>query len=123
MHKKPNTNELMTVPRHLSKHMRSWVASICDRYEIEPQHFEILVKGAEAWDRCEAARAVLSLKGISYRDRFNAPRARPEVAVERDSRIAFVRCLAALALENEMPEEKPRPRAAPTIPKRGEDET
>lgn len=111
-------DQLLTPPRHLSKQMRSWVLSVLDRYEIEPQHFKILVLAAEAWDRCENARAVLSKQGVSYRDRFGAPRARPEVAVERDSRIAFVRCLRELALENETPTDKPL-RVAPSIARKG----
>jgi hypothetical protein len=115
----PKADQLLTPPRHLSKHMRSWVLSILDRYEIEPQHFKILILAAEAWDRCENARKVLSKKGVSYLDRFDAPRARPEIAVERDSRIAFVRCLRELALENEQPTDKPRPRIAPNISRKG----
>ena len=115
---KPKPDPLMTPPRHLSLPMRTWVASIVDRYEIEPQHLKVLVLAAEAWDRCQEARAVISKKGISYLDRFNAPRARPEVAVERDSRIAFVRCLAALSLENEAPGDEPLARVAPTIPRK-----
>ena len=119
MKKTSSNNGLLIPPRHLSEAMRTWVSSIADRYEIESQHFKILVLAAEAWDRCESARAVLTKQGVSYIDRFGAPRSRPEVAVERDSRIAFVRCLAALALENETPDERPRPRVAPTLAKKG----
>jgi len=111
-----------TPPTHLSIAMRKWVSSIVDRYEIEQHHFKVLVLAAEAWDRCSAARSVILKKGISYLDRFGAPRARPEVGVERDSRIAFVRCLRELALEVEVPEEKPRPRVAPRIPRKGEND-
>lgn len=101
-------------PRHISKAMRTWLASVADRYEIAEQHFKILVLAAEAWDRCQAARAILQKQGLTYRDRFGAPRTRPEVAVERDSRTAFLRCLRELALENEAPDDAPL-REAPTI--------
>lgn len=116
--KKKVTDLAMIPPQHLSLHMRRWVQSICDRYEIQEQHFKILVCAAEAWDRLQEARAVITRKGICYLDRFGAPRARPEICVERDSRTAFVRCLRELALENEAPDEKPHLRAAPSTQRR-----
>jgi hypothetical protein len=101
--------------------MRKWVRSIVGRYEIESHHFKILVLAAEAWDSFQKARLVIAKKGFTYLDRFDAPRARPEIAIARDSRIAFVRCLRELALENEDPEAAtPRPRVAPRLPKKDE---
>lgn len=113
---------LMTLPRHLSIHTRKWVLSIADRYEkVTPEHIKILICAGEAWDRMESARKVVSKKGTSYIDRFGAPRLRPEVSVERDSRIAFLRALRELNLEHEAPpvEEAPKhPRRAPHIPEK-----
>lgn len=117
--KKANPNPLLSIPRHLSHAMRKWVGSIVDRYEIEPQHLKVLVCAAESWDRLQEARSVISRKGISYLDRFGAPRMRPECTVERDSRIAFVRCLRELALENEEPGDDSSPRVAPTLKRKG----
>jgi hypothetical protein len=58
-----------------------------------------------------AAREVLDKDGLTYTDRFGAPRARPEVAIERDSRIAFARLVRELALDVEAPPEPSRPPA------------
>lgn len=70
-------------------------------YELEPQHLRLLRLACEAWDRAEQARKVLRRRGLTYRDRFDQPRARPEVAIERDSRMAFARLLRELDLDGE----------------------
>lgn len=75
---------------------------------LEPHHVKLLTLAAEAWDRCQQARELLDAEGLTYLDRFHAPRARPEVAVERDSRIAFARLLRELGLDIEAPAETPR---------------
>ena len=36
---------------------------------------------------------------MTYEDRFGAPRARPEVAIERDSRLAIARLVRELGLD------------------------
>ncbi len=110
----------MKIPVHVSRPMRSWVQSICDRYAIQSQHFKLLILAAEAWDRCQSARESLRKKGTTYEDRFGAPRARPEIAIERDGRLAFIRCVRELSLENESPSftSEARPRVAPKIPRR-----
>jgi hypothetical protein len=59
----------------------------------------LLTAAAEAWDRCQEARVALAGVGTTYQDRFGQPKSRPEVAIERDSRIAFARLLRELALD------------------------
>ena len=76
---------------------------------MEPHHIKLLTLAAEAWDRCQEAREILAEEGLTYEDRFHQPRARPEVAVERDSRIAFARLLRELALDVESPGSVGRP--------------
>lgn len=71
-----------------------------DSYFLESQDLRLLQSACEAWDRLQAARRVLDRDGVSYVDRFGAPRARPEVAVERDSRIAFARLVRELNFGN-----------------------
>jgi phage terminase small subunit len=118
--KKPPTDPLLTPPRNLSVHMRSWVANILERYVIEPEDFTVLVLAAQAWDDAEKARAVLVRKGSTFLDRWGCPKNRPEVSQLRDARIAYARLMSQLALgDEEAPESKTRPRIAPTLVRKG----
>jgi hypothetical protein len=80
-----------------------------DEYQLEPHHTRLLTLAAESWDRCQQAREVLDRDGLTYADRFGAPRARPEVAVERDNKVSFARLLRELDLDVEPPSEGRRP--------------
>ena len=81
-------------------------------YELQPHHVRLLSLAAEAWDRAQQARTALAEHGTTYLDRFGTPRARPEVAIERDSRLAFARILREVDLDGEV---GPDPR----LPRRG----
>lgn len=94
---------------HLEAKTRKWWRNVLDDYDLEEHHVKLLTLAAEAWDRCQEARRILDENGLTYTDRFGCPRARPEVAIERDSRIAFARLLRELALDLEPPEEPGRP--------------
>jgi P27 family predicted phage terminase small subunit len=96
-------------PMHLEAKTRKWWRNVLEDYELEEHHVKLLTLAAEAWDRCQEARRILDENGLTYTDRFGCPRARPEVAIERDSRIAFARLLRELALDLEPPEEPGRP--------------
>jgi P27 family predicted phage terminase small subunit len=96
-------------PRHLRPATRRWWESVVGDYDLEPHHVRLLTLAAEAWDRCQQAREVLDRDGLTYTDRFGQPRSRPEVAIERDSRVAFARLLRELALDIEPPAEESRP--------------
>ena len=85
-------------PAHLSEASRSWWRSVAADYGLEEHHERLLTLAAEAWDRCQEAREALA-GGITYIDRFGQPRARPEVAIERDARLAFVRIVRELNLD------------------------
>lgn len=100
-------------PGHLSAEARKWWAGVVEVFELEPWHLLLLTKAAEAWDRAEGARRELAEKGTTYTDRFGAPRTMPQVAIERDSRLAFCRVLRELALDVEPPASKP-----PSLPGR-----
>jgi phage terminase small subunit len=95
-------------PEHLQEPTREWFCRVVADYHLEPHHLRLLSLACEAWDRCTQARVALAEHGLTYTDRFKQPRARPEVAIERDSRIAFARLLRELALDIEEPE-SPRP--------------
>ncbi len=96
-------------PKHLKSATRGWYRSVLDEYDLEEHHRRILVCACEAWDRGEAARLALAKRGMVYDDRFGAPHARPEVGIERDARLAFVRCLRELGLDVSEPGESRPP--------------
>jgi phage terminase small subunit len=100
------------VPRHLRAATRRWFATVLETYELEPHHLRLLTLAAEAWDRCQAAREAIAVHGLVYNDRFKAPRARPEVSIERDARLAFARLIRELDLDVQPPAE---PRRAPAL--------
>jgi phage terminase small subunit len=91
-------------PEHLKPATATWWREVMQDYDLEPHHVRLLTLAGEAWDRGVQAREILAEKGLTYDDRFKQPRARPEVAIERDSRIAFARLVRELALDIDEPE-------------------
>jgi len=80
---------------------------VANDYELEAHHRRLLTLAAEAWDRCQQAREALAEHGITYQDRFEQPKSRPEIAIERDNRTAFARLLRELGLDIEPPTTRP----------------
>ena len=93
----------MNAPSHLSKPAAAWWREVADEFEADSHHRHLLTLACEALDRCRDARRMIGKHGLTYTDRFGAPRTRPEVAVERDSRLAFARLLAQLGLDEQSP--------------------
>src|SRR5262245_13682438 len=102
-----------TPPRHLKAATRLWWSQTVADFLLEAHHLRLLTLAAEAWDRCQQARAILDKKGLTYSDR-GRPRTRPEVAVERDSRLAFARILRELGLDTDAAPDVRPPRLAGT---------
>ena len=96
-------------PGHLRPATRKWWREVIATFELEEHHRRILLLACESWDRGEAAREALAEHGMVYLDRFASPKARPEVAIERDSRIAFARLLRELGLDIDEPAESRPP--------------
>ena len=97
-------DESIKSPDHLRPETQVWWRSVVADYFLEPHHVRVLTLAGEAWDTCQQARMVLNEKGLTYEDRFGQPRARPEVSIERDSRIAFSRLVRELRLDDGPPE-------------------
>ena len=97
----------MKPPGHLKPSTAKWWQQVIDGFDLDHHHVRLLTAAAAAWDRYEQARQTLDSEGITYTDRHGTPRARPEVAVERDSRIAFARLLRELALDVAPPDSRP----------------
>lgn len=103
----------VTPPRHLSRSSKAlWRRLVADyALDGEPHALETLRLACEALDRCEEARKALAQHGTTYVDRFGSPKARPEVAIERDARIAAMRAFRELSLDSDV--------ADPRIPRVG----
>lgn len=99
----------MKPPKHLSAPTRCWFTSVFNQYLLEDHHLRLLTLACESWDRCSQAREVIDREGMTYTDRFGAPRMRPEVVIERDSRLAFARLVRELDLDTESTPEASRP--------------
>jgi len=97
------------VPTHLKPATKAWFIEVSSRYELEQHHRMLLTLAGEAWDRVVEAREVIDREGLTFTNRFLEPKARPEIAIERDNRIAFARLMRELALDVEPPAESPRP--------------
>jgi hypothetical protein len=98
-----------SAPPHLRPETASWWQTVVTEFELEPHHLRLLRLACEAWDRGQEAREAIAQHGSVFVDRFGQPRARPEIAIERDSRISFARMLRELALDVDGPAEDGRP--------------
>jgi len=98
-------------PRHLRLATRKWFANVVETYALEPHHLKLLTLACEALDRAEQAREALAKHGTTYTDRWGCPRNRPEIAIERDSRLAYARLLRELDLDTDTVAEPRRPPA------------
>jgi P27 family predicted phage terminase small subunit len=101
-----------TPPKHLRTPTALWWSEILAEYDLESHQIRLLSKACESWDRSEQAREGLLQHGLTFDDRFGSPHARPEVAIERDSRIAFARLIRELGLDVAPPTDT-RPNALP----------
>ena len=99
----------MKAPEHLKPATKEWFLSVVRDFAFEEHHIRLLTLAGEAWDRGQQAREAIAEHGLTFVDRFDAPHARPEVAIERDSRIAFARLLRELCLDVEPPAENRPP--------------
>ena len=90
-------------PRHLSPAARRLYAEILETYALEPFHVAILSKSLEAFDRAEQARDVIAASGILIKSRLGEVKPNPAIAIERDSRAAFLAGIKALGLDIEGP--------------------
>jgi P27 family predicted phage terminase small subunit len=103
----PGSNE--DSPAHLADETREWWVTVATEYQLESHHRRLLTLACESWDRGVQAREALAAHGTTYTDRWGQPRARPEVAMERDARIGFARLVRELALDIEPPDDTGRP--------------
>ena len=89
-------------PRHLSDEAKAiWKATLPD-YDLEVRHLAVLTTALEALDRMREAQEATRRDGAYTEGRFGL-KAHPGLAVERDSRTAFLRAQRELGLDLEAP--------------------
>jgi P27 family predicted phage terminase small subunit len=93
-----NNKGLPKAPAHLRPETREWWAETVTRYAMQAHHLKLLLAACESWDLYQKAKSTLDAEGLTYTDRFGQPCARPEVAIMRDGKLAFVRILRELDL-------------------------
>lgn len=94
-------------PKHLRASTKRWWSGVLEEFDLEPHDIRLLTLAAEAFDRGQQAREVVDSEGMTFTDRFGQPKARPEINIERDSRIGFARLLRELALDIDGPDSRP----------------
>ena len=95
---------LHSAPDHLSPAMKAWWNSIVAEIDLEPHRLRVLEAACGAWDRMVEARKAVAEHGLTYSSKDGDPRPRPEVAIERDARIAFARLVRDLGLDTPIPQ-------------------
>ncbi|CDZ60328.1 Hypothetical protein NGAL_HAMBI2605_09530 [Neorhizobium galegae bv. orientalis] len=101
------------IPPHLRTETQKWYRSVLSDFDLDGHHIRLLTLAAEAFDQATGAREVLDADGQTFTDRFGQPKARPEVDILQNARIAYARLVRELALDGVDAPEAPRsPRTA-----------
>jgi phage terminase small subunit len=94
-------------PRHLEEKTRVWWRSVVRDWKLEEHERMLLTAAGECWDRAMQARRVIDKLGMTFLDRFEQPKQRPEVSIERLEKIAFIKIMHELNLEDVEEPSKP----------------
>jgi len=86
-------------PLGLSEAARAWWLATVQTYELAPHYVRTLSEAACAWDRCQQARALVNQQGLVVRYPSGQLRPHPAVAIEHNSRMAYLRAMRHLDLE------------------------
>jgi P27 family predicted phage terminase small subunit len=86
-------------PGHLSVRAADFWGRVLADYALTVAESEILLRACEALDRCDQAIEELRAHGALTVTTKDSVKPHPCVAVERDSRLAFVRCIRELDLD------------------------
>ena len=85
-------------PQHLSLPAQRLYRTVLKSFDLQEHEVALLIMACESWDRAEQARQRLAEDGITVPDRNGKPVAHPCVAMERDSKLVFAKCIKELGL-------------------------
>ena len=105
MNAKPKPPNHPRPPSHLAPATRRWFRAVVEEFELESHHVRLLTLACEAWDRGQQARRVVEKEGLVFSDFRGQPKARPEIAIERDARTSFARLVREMGLDVADPDE------------------
>jgi P27 family predicted phage terminase small subunit len=89
-------------PNHLTDEAKGLWQRLTDEYGIaDSAGLAILKAGCEAWDRAKKAREAIDAQGMVIFDKFQQMKPHPLLAVERDSRAAFLAAMKHLNFDIE----------------------
>jgi phage terminase small subunit len=94
-----------------------WCRHVRDNFVLESHHMKILRIAGEAWSRSKQARLLLETDGIVTTDKYGSVKVHPAIAIEKDSKILFLRSVRELNLD--LGAEESRPPALRDISRRG----
>ncbi len=97
-------------PSHLSKESGAWYCKVAGEFVLDRHHQMMLQAACESWDRMQSARRAIQKGGLVFKDRFGQFRARPEIQIEKDSKVVFCRIVRELRLDESEPEPTRLPR-------------
>ena len=86
-------------PLDLSGAATAWWRATVEEFELEPHHVRTLTEAAFAWDRCQQARSLVNQQGLVVQDPSGRLRPHPAIAIEHDSRLAYLRAMRQLDLD------------------------
>jgi phage terminase small subunit len=99
-------HDQLSPPDHLSERTKAWWNGIVRALELH--QLRTLQAAGEAWDLYTQAREVVAKEGLSYSDDKGRRFARPEIAIARDARVAYLRAMRDLKLDAPPPKEPKR---------------
>jgi phage terminase small subunit len=95
-------------PSYLQPATKEWFRTVIADFEMEAHHVRLLTAACECWDRMQLARQAIKTHGLTMKDpKTGAERARPEINIERDCKIVFMKLLRELNLSERPPDSRP----------------
>jgi hypothetical protein len=102
------TEQNIKIPKHLSGAMKIFFKQAYESYYFEPHHLHLLTLACECKDRATEARKAIEKHGLTYLDKYNQIKMRPECQIERDNKILFTRLIRELNLSEEPDDHRPQ---------------